>query len=102
MTQMQSVQWRSEGPAGPATAGGPAGLKGPARGPPGARQEEVVAITPWPGAQTSCLRGGPKIVATLLSQSLIICNLFVGPISSLFIQYNYTCTSLYSCTLNSV
>ena len=56
------VQWRSEGPAGPATAGGPAGLKGPAR----ARQEEVVAVTPWPGARTSCLRGGPKIVATPL------------------------------------
>ena len=36
-----AVQWRSEGPAGPATAGGPAGLKGPAR----ARQEEVVAVT---------------------------------------------------------
>ena len=24
---------------------------------PGARQEEVVAVTPWPGAQTICLRG---------------------------------------------
>ena len=59
------IQWRSEGPAGPATAGGAAGLKGPTRG----RQEEVVAVTPWPRAQTSCLRGGPKIVATLLQSS---------------------------------
>ena len=42
--------------------GGPAGLKGL----PGARQEEVVAVTHSPGAQTSCLQGGPKIVATLL------------------------------------
>ena len=50
-------QWRSEGPAGPATAGGPAGPKG-------ARQEEVVSVTLQLGAQTSCLRGGPKIVAT--------------------------------------
>ena len=33
--------------------GGGVGLKGPS----GARQEEVVAVTPWPGAQTSCLRG---------------------------------------------
>ena len=47
---------------------GGAGLKGPARPPPGARQEEIVAVTPWPGAQTSCLRGGAKIVATLLSK----------------------------------
>ena len=47
------IQWCSEGPAGPATAGGPAGLKEPAR----ACQEEVVAVTPWPGAQTSCWRG---------------------------------------------
>ena len=51
----RSRQWRSEGPAGPATAGGPADW----RGPPGARQEEVVAVTPWPGAQTSCC-GGPE------------------------------------------
>ena len=28
-----------------------------ARGVEGARQEEVVAVNPWPGAQTSCLRG---------------------------------------------
>ena len=28
-----------------------------ARGAEGARQEEVVAVTPWPGAQTSCWRG---------------------------------------------
>ena len=34
-TANSSKQWRSEGPAGPATAGGPAVLKGPARGPPG-------------------------------------------------------------------
>ena len=51
-------QWRSKGPAGPATAG--------ARGVEGARQEEVVAVNPWPGAQTSCLRWGPKIIATPL------------------------------------
>ena len=55
-------QLRSEGPTGPTTVGGPAGLKGPAR----AHQEEVVAVTPWSGAQTSCWRGGPKIVATPL------------------------------------
>ena len=45
-------QWRSEGPAGPATAG--------ARGAEGVCQEEVVAVTPWPGAQTSCSRGGGR------------------------------------------
>ena len=39
------------------------GLKGPTR----ARQEEVVAVTPWPGAQTSYWRGAPKIVATPLA-----------------------------------
>ena len=51
-------------PQAPRVAGGPWGW----RGPPGARQEEVVAVTPWPGAQTICLRGGgPKFVATLLT-----------------------------------
>ena len=51
------VQWLSEGPAGPATG---------ARRAEGARQE-VVAVTPWPGAQTSCLwEGGPKLVTSLL------------------------------------
>ena len=56
-------QWRSKGPAGPAIAGGPWGLKGP----PGRSSRR----TPWPGAKTSCLRGGggPKIVATLLSKT---------------------------------
>ena len=63
----RNLQWRSEGPAGPATAGG--GLKGPARSPPG--QEEVVAVNPWPEAQTSCLRGGAKIIATPLETCLI-------------------------------
>ena len=53
-------QWRSEGAAGPATAGGPWGW----RGPPG---RSIVAVNPWSGAQTSCLRGGPKIIATPLS-----------------------------------
>ena len=43
------MQWHSKGPAGPATAG--------ARGAEGARQEEVVAVNPWPGAQTSFWRG---------------------------------------------
>ena len=33
---------------------GPMGLKGP----PGARQEEVVTVTPCPEAQTSCFAGG--------------------------------------------
>ena len=57
------TQWRTESPAGPATTGGPRDR----RGPPGACQEEVVAVTPWPGAQTSCCGGeGSKIVATLL------------------------------------
>ena len=46
------VKWRCD-------SGGGGGAEG-------ARQEEVVAVTPWPGAQTSGLRGGPKIVATLL------------------------------------
>ena len=41
-------QWRSEG-AHEAEGG-----------PPGARQKEVVAVTPWPGAQTSSLRGARK------------------------------------------
>ena len=52
-------------PQAPRPRGGPRGW----RGPPGARQAEVIAVTPWPGAQTSCLRGGPKIVATLLPPS---------------------------------
>ena len=47
-------RWRSEGSAGPAITGS-RGAEGPARGPP--RQGEVVAVTPRPGAQTSCLRG---------------------------------------------
>ena len=51
-------------PQAPRPRGGPRGW----RGPPGARQEEVVAVTPWPGAQTRCLRGGPKIVATPLNK----------------------------------
>ena len=55
-SHIPSMQWRSEGPAGPTISGGPAGLKGL----PGAHQEEEVAVTPWPGAQTSCLRGGLK------------------------------------------
>ena len=29
-------------------------------GPPGPRQEEVIAVTSWPGAQTKCLRGARK------------------------------------------
>ena len=64
----QRMQWRSEGPAGPATAGGggggAAGLKGPAR----ARQEEVVAVTPLPRDPNKLLAGGPKIVATPLRE----------------------------------
>ena len=42
---MSMKQWHGEGPAD----GGSAGLK--------ACQEEVIAVTPWPGAQTSYLRG---------------------------------------------
>ena len=34
--------------------------QGPARGPPGARQEEVVAVTPWPGAQQVVCGGARK------------------------------------------
>ena len=50
-------------PQAPRPRGGPRGW----RGPPGARLKEVVAVTSWPGAQTSSLRGGPKIVATPLT-----------------------------------
>ena len=50
----RNLQWRSEGPAGPV---GPATAE---RGVKGARQEEVVAVNPWPEAQTSCLRGGGR------------------------------------------
>ena len=53
---MVLTQWRSEGPAGSATAGGHRG----ARGIEGARLEEIVAVSPWPGAQTSCLQGARK------------------------------------------
>ena len=61
------LQWRSEGPACPAIAGG--GAEVARQGP--AMQEEVVAVavTPWPGTQTSCLQGGGKIAATLLHTS---------------------------------
>ena len=62
---MSSNQWRSEGPAGPATAGGPRGWRGPPGGPPGRSSRR----NPWPGAQSSCLRGGPKIVATPLHRT---------------------------------
>ena len=48
------VQWRSEGPACRPREPGGRGWRGPQR----ARQEKVVAVNPWPGAQTSCLRGG--------------------------------------------
>ena len=52
-------QWRSEGPAGPATLG--------------ARdvesQGKFNSMTPWPGAQTICLRVGPKIVVTYTADS---------------------------------
>ena len=43
------IQWRSEGPAGPTTAG--------AREAEWARQKEVVAVTSWPEAKTCSLRG---------------------------------------------
>jgi hypothetical protein len=46
---MSMKQWHGEGPA---DGGVPAGLK--------ACQEEVIAVTPWPGAQTSYLRGARK------------------------------------------
>ena len=49
-------QWRSEGPAGPATAGGPAGLKGPARGPPGGSSRR----NPLARGPNNLLRGGPE------------------------------------------
>ena len=63
-----SVQWRSEGLARPATA--------ETRGAERARQEEVVTVTPWPRAQTSCLQGGQKIVATLLIRLFVFHLLF--------------------------
>ena len=49
---LSGVARAPQAPQAPRPRGG-AGLKGP----PGARQEEVVAVTPWPGTQTSCLRG---------------------------------------------
>ena len=56
------MQWRSEGPAGPATAGGPASLKGPARGPP----ERSSRRNPLARGPNKLFAGGPKIVATSL------------------------------------
>ena len=50
------AQWRSEGPADPATAGGPAGLKGPARGPPG-RSSRRNPLTRGPN---KLFAGGPE------------------------------------------
>mgnify|MGYP003531577293 CR=1 FL=1 len=49
-------QWRSEGPAGPATAGGPAGLKGPARGPPGRSSRR----NPLARGPNKLFAGGPE------------------------------------------
>ena len=50
------AQWRSEGPAGPATAGGPAGLKGPARGPPGRSSRR----NPLARGPNKLVAGGPE------------------------------------------
>ena len=50
------MQWRSEGPAGPATAGGPAGLKGPARGPPGRSSRR----NPLARGPNKLFAGGPE------------------------------------------
>ena len=49
-------QWRSEGPAGPATAGGPAGLKGPARGPQGRSSR----LDPLARGPNKLFAGGPE------------------------------------------
>ena len=38
-------QWRSKGPAGPATAGVPAGLKGPARNVDGYANQMEIELT---------------------------------------------------------
>ena len=53
-------QWRSEGPAGPATAGG--GAEGARQGPPGRSSRR----NPLARGPNKLLAGGPKIVATPL------------------------------------
>ena len=50
------MQWRSEGPAGPVTAGGPAGLKGPARGPQGRSSR----LDPLARGPNKLFAGGPE------------------------------------------
>ena len=55
---LAAPQWRSEGPAGPATAGGPRGW----RGPPGRSSLR----NPLARGPNKLLAGGPKIVATPL------------------------------------
>ena len=55
-TNEVSIQWRSEGPAGPATAGGPEGLKGPARGPPGRSSRS----NPLARGPNKLFAGGPE------------------------------------------
>ena len=50
------MQGRSEGPAGPATAGGPAVLKGPARGPPGRSSRR----NPLARGPNKLFAGGPE------------------------------------------
>ena len=53
MSVKDSVQWRSEGPAGPTTAGGPPG-----------RSSRRYPLASGPN---KLLAGGPKIVATPLT-----------------------------------
>ena len=64
-----SIQWRSESPAGPTTAGGGGGGGGAEGAPPGPARKKYSCRNLLARGPNKLLAGGPKIVATPLSQS---------------------------------